>query len=110
MKQLTIIGNLGANAVLRTTADGKQLMSFNVAVSDGKDATIWFNCIGNYRDKVFPYLLKGQCVCVTGDLRAGIYNNNIDLTISIDRLELCGAKPKDDPQPETSDAANQQNL
>lgn len=110
MKQLTIIGNLGANAVQRTTTDGKQIMSFNVAVNDGKDSTIWINCVGNNREKVFPYLLKGQCVCVTGDLRAGIYNNNIDLTISIDRIELCGAKPKEDPKPESFDAANQQTL
>ena len=110
MKQLTIIGNLGANAVQRTTADGKQLMSFNVAVNASNDQPLWFNCVGNYREKVFPHLLKGQCVCVTGDLRPGMYNNQIDLTVSIDRIELCGAKPKEDPQPETFDAANQQTL
>lgn len=110
MKHLTIIGNLGANAVQRTTTDGKQIMSFNVAVNDGKDSTIWLNCVGNYREKVFPYLLKGQCVCVTGDLRPGMYNNQIDLTVSIDRVELCGAKPKEDAQPESYDAANQQAL
>lgn len=110
MKQLTIIGNIGANAVQRTTADGKQLMSFNVAVNTTNDQTLWFNCVGNYREKVFPYLLKGQCVCVTGDLRPGMYNNQIDLTVSIDRIELCGAKPKEDTQQESYDAANQQTL
>ena len=98
MKQLTIIGNLGANAVQRTTTDGKQIMSFNVAVNGGNDTTIWFNCVGNYREKVFPYLIKGQCVCVTGDLRAGMYNNNIDLTVSVDRCELCGRAPEKSSQ------------
>ena len=93
MKQITIIGNLGANAVLRTATDGKQLMSFNVAVNAGKDVTIWFNCVGNYREKLLPYLVKGQCVCVTGDLSAGIYNNHVDLSVSIDRIELCGKAP-----------------
>lgn len=93
MKQLTIIGNLGANAVLRTTSDGKSLMSFNVAVSAGSQGTVWFNCIGNLRDKLFPFLVKGQCVCVQGDLSARVYNGNIDLSVSIDRVELCGRAP-----------------
>lgn len=110
MKQITIIGNLGANAIQRTTTDGKQLMSFNVAVNAANDQPLWFNCVGNYREKVFPYLLKGQCVCVTGDLRPGMYNNQIDLTVSIDRIELCGAKPKEDTNTESYDAANQQTL
>lgn len=95
MKQVTIVGNLGANAVIRTATDGKQLMSFNVAVNAGKDVTIWFNCVGNYREKLVPYLVKGQCVCVTGDLSAGIYNNHVDLSVSIDRVELCGARPEE---------------
>lgn len=94
MKTITIIGNLGSNAIVRTAADGKQLMSFNVAVNQGKDASpVWFNCIGNLREKIIPYLIKGQSVCVMGDLRAGVYNGNIDLSISIDKCELCGAAP-----------------
>lgn len=97
MKQITIIGNLGSNAVMRTTSDGRGLMSFNVAVNQTADnAPVWFNCVGNLREKLFPYLLKGQCVCVVGDLRAGIYNNSVDLSISIDKCELCGAKPNEE--------------
>lgn len=99
MKCITIIGNLGANAVRRMTSDGRELMSFNVAVNQGGDSTIWFNCVGNIRDKVFPYLVKGQCICVIGDLRPGIYNNGLDLTINIDKIELCGAKPNDETEP-----------
>ena len=94
MKQITIIGNLGANAVRRTTSDGKELMSFNVAVNQSDNTCIWFNCIGNLREKLLPYLVKGQCVCVMGDLSARVYNNNIDLSISIDKTELCGSRPK----------------
>lgn len=100
MKQLTIIGNLGANAVNRTASDGRQLMSFNVAVDAGQAGTVWFNCIGNMREKLFQYLVKGQCVCVVGDLTARVYNGSIDLSISIDRVELCGRapeRPKDEP-------------
>lgn len=105
MKTITIIGNLGANAVLRTTSDGRELMSFNVAVSDGKDRpAVWFNCVGRNREKLLPFLLKGQCVCVTGDIAAKIYNNAIDFTVNIDRVELCGAKPEDHTENTNTDA------
>lgn len=104
MKSITIIGNLGANAVRRMTSDGKELMTFNVAVNQGNADPIWFNCIGTLREKLLPYLLKGQCVCVVGDLSAGVYNNRIDLTINIDKCELCGAKPE---QPSQDPAQNQ---
>lgn len=93
MKCTCIIGNLGANAVRRTTSDGRELMSFNVAVNQNNDQPIWFNCIGSYREKLFPYLVKGQCVCVIGDLQARIYNNQLDLGINVDKCELCGSAP-----------------
>lgn len=102
MKSITIIGNLGANAIQRMTADGKPLMSFNVAVNAAKDSVIWFNCVGNYRENLFPYLQKGQCVCVVGDLQAGIYNNRIDLSVSVDKVELCGRAPESSQPTETT--------
>ena len=117
MKLITIIGNLGANAVRRTTAEGRELMSFNVAVNTGNEQPpVWFNCIGNLREKLLPFLLKGQCVCVTGDLSARTYNNAIDLSVNIDRIELCGAKPESNDhsqqnnEQQSFDAAQQQTL
>lgn len=104
MKSITIIGNLGANAVRRMTSDGKELMSFNVAVNQSSGDPIWFNCIGNMREKLLPYLVKGQCVCVIGDLTAGVYNGKIDMTVNVDKCELCGAKPE---QPSQDPAQNQ---
>lgn len=100
MKQITIIGNLGSAVVRRMSADGRELMTFNVAVNAGKSTQpVWFNCIGNCREALLPYLVKGQCVCVTGDLSARTYNGNIDLTVNVDRVELCGAAPKGDAAP-----------
>lgn len=93
MKSITIIGNLGANAVRKTASDGREFMTFNVAVSAG-DSAVWFNCIGKVRDKLLQYLVKGQCVCVVGDLQARTYNGNLDLSINIDRIELCGKAPE----------------
>lgn len=94
MKCITIVGNLGANAVVRTTSDGRQLMSFNIAVNQPNADPLWFHCIGAMREKLFPYLLKGQCVGVVGDLSIGLYNGKIDLTVNIDKCELCGKSPE----------------
>lgn len=94
MKTISIVGNLGANAVRRMTSDGRELMSFNVAVSTGKDGALWFNCVGTFREKVFGFLIKGQCVAVAGDFSADIFNGRMNLDVSIDRLELCGRAPQ----------------
>ena len=113
MKQITIIGNIGANAVVRTTSDGRQLMSFNVAVNQPNGDPLWFNCIGNYREKLLPYLVKGQTICVIGDLGIGMYNGRIDVQINIDRCELCGAKPQDHSQssaPKNTPADEEQTI
>lgn len=112
MKEITIIGNLGANVVTRVASDGKELMTFNVAVNAGKDVTVWFNCIGTKREKLLPYLVKGQSVCVVGDISVGVYNNRPDLTVNIDKVELCGKAPEQSSQssPESFDAAEQQTL
>lgn len=99
MKSITIIGNIGNNAVLRTLSDGRQIMTFNVAVNQGENQQpIWFGCVSNYREKLMPFLVKGQCVCVVGELQPRVYNGNLDLSVSVDRCELCGRAPEKDSQ------------
>lgn len=102
MKSITIIGNLGANAVRRMTSEGRELMSFNVAVNQQNGNPVWFNCVGNLREKLLPFLVKGQTVCIIGDLKASVYNGQIDLSVSIDRCELCGKAP-DQPSQDSND-------
>ena len=97
MKQLTIIGNLGSNAVLRTTSEGKNLMTFSVAVSQRDTDPLWFNCVANYREKLFQYLAKGTNIRVMGDLQVSLYNQKIDLSVNVDKIELCGTKKEDSP-------------
>ena len=97
MKQATIIGNLGANAVRRNTSDGRELMTFSVAVND-RDTTTWFNCVGAVRTKQFDYLTKGVQVAVTGDLVVKVYKGEPDIQINIDRIELCGNKKDTETQ------------
>lgn len=117
MKEVTIIGNLGANAIRRVASDGKELMSFNVAVNSGNNVVTWFDCIGGMREKLFAYLVKGQCVCVIGDLSVGIYANRPTITINVDKIELCGRAPESatadesrQAAPESFDADRQQGV
>ena len=106
MKCITIVGNLGSNAVMRTTSDGRQLMTFNVAVNQSNgNAPVWFNCVATMREKLFQYLLKGQCVIVIGDLSTDVYKGNIDLSISVDKCELCGKAPEQSSQQPTAESA-----
>lgn len=100
MKCITILGNIGNNAVMRTTSDGRQLMTFSVAVNQSNEQQpVWFNCVANMREKLFPYLIKGQCVIVIGDLAPALYKGQIDLTINADRIELAGKAPEQSSQP-----------
>lgn len=104
MKQLIIIGNIGADAVCRTCADGTQLLTFNVAVSN-RDSAEWFGVAYRYHEKLLPYLVKGQSVFVQGAPRFGVYNNRPDITINADRIELIGSARRDEPTAQTQAAA-----
>lgn len=99
MKQITIIGNIGSQAIRRTTTDGREIMSFSVAVSRKDSDATWFNCVGLLRNNLIDYLVKGQGVCVVGDLSAAVYQNRPDLTVNIDRIELIGRRPEDAATP-----------
>lgn len=82
MQEVTITGNIGRNAEVIERKDGQEVLSFTVAVSNGKERNgeerkpTWFSVfvIGNYQN-VAPYLVKGTRVLVKGQLRAGAYTN-----------------------------------
>lgn len=71
MNFLTITGNLGKDAVKRTTSDGTSVLSFSVADNQGKDKpTLWWECsfFGKRADILQQYLVKGQQVTVVGQV------------------------------------------
>ena len=103
----TLIGNLGANAEIKT-ADGREFVSFRVAHKDsykGADGTrvessMWVDCTmscSNGRPAVLPYLTKGTAVCVVGQVSTRVYSSEKDrcmkagLKIHVQRVELIGA-------------------
>ncbi len=83
MIKLTVIGNLGRDAVVRD-AQGKSVISFSVAHTEKfkdsngvqKDKTTWVEC--NYwseRVNLVPYLKKGNQVYVEGQPTIDVYEN-----------------------------------
>ena len=71
MNSITVAGNLGKDAEMRTMPNGDPVASFSVADSQGKDKpSIWWNCqIFNKRAQALaPYLVKGQTVTVCGSV------------------------------------------
>ena len=103
----TLIGNLGANAEIKS-ADGREFVSFRVAHNDsykGADgnrveSSMWVDCTmscSNGRPAVLPYLTKGTAVCVVGQVSTRVYSSEKDrcmkagLKIHVQRVELIGA-------------------
>lgn len=106
MLQVTLIGNLGGNAEIKS-ADGREFVAFRVAHNEGYtnadgtkvDRTMWVDCTincQNGRPAVLPYLIAGTMVCVIGTLSTRVYSSEKDrcmkagLTIHVQRIELLG--------------------
>jgi single-strand DNA-binding protein len=69
MNSITIAGQLGRDAEMRSLPDGTQIASFSVADSQGREKpTIWWNCqiFGKRAASLSQYLTKGQSVTVSG--------------------------------------------
>ncbi len=72
-----ITGNIGKDAEVIQTRDGRGVLTFSVAVNEGKEeAPTWYEVFvnGNF-DKMASYLVKGTRVLVRGRLKAGMWTN-----------------------------------
>lgn len=103
MKNITIFGGIGKDAVTRTTPQGDKVTGFSVAVDDGfgdKKRTIWFDCNlwGGRGEKLAQYLTKGSRVCVTGDLSTREHDGKTYLTVRASEVTLGGGGQRDDGQ------------
>jgi single-strand DNA-binding protein len=71
LNNITIAGQLGKDAELRTLSSGDMVCSFSVADSQGRDKpTIWWNAslFGKRAESLSPYLMKGQAVTISGSV------------------------------------------
>ena len=93
MKQITIAGNIGKDAVLRTTQGGDQVAGFSVAVKQyGQDAPLWFDCSiwGKRAASLSPHLTKGSAVTVAGEFGTREHEGKTYLTVRVAEVSLQG--------------------
>lgn len=112
MLQLTIIGNLGADAQVGHTEKGA-FVSFNVADTDRwtdaqgqvHEETKWIGVIVNgENEKLLPYLKRGTMVCVTGHrVKTRVYSSEKErrmvagISVTADNVSLVGGRVDDVP-------------
>ena len=116
MVQIELIGNIGADAQVVNT-NGASFVSFRVAENrqvNGQEQTMWYECtMNNYSEKLLQYLKRGQCVFVRGLPRFRIFDSAkyhckmVGVTIMVNELQLVGAQPKTEGEPEAKENAEE---
>lgn len=69
---ITVSGNVGKDAVLRVTPNGKHICSFSLPAKSGfgdNEKTSWLNCkmFGAMAEKLSTAIVKGAKITVTGE-------------------------------------------
>ena len=118
MISMTIAGNVGKDAELRTTQGGEPVLGFSVAIDGGKDKngnkrdSTWVNCSiwGKRAESLQSYITKGTKLVVTGRPGVNVYEGKGSLTLSVNDLTFMGgAKQEDrggyDQSPATTNSA-----
>ena len=118
MIKMTVIGNIGADAVQRET-NGRKYTTFNVAVStkyknqDGSETerTTWISCARDGQSPIDQWLKRGRQVYVEGTPSVSMYTDNqghpnCNLKLAVHRIELLGGKDENQQQvPQQAQAA-----
>lgn len=99
MKNITIAGNIGKDATVRTTQGGDKVTGWSVAIEErnGQEKrTLWFDCTlwGKRGDTLAQYLTKGTKVAVSGELSTREHEGKTYLTIRADQVTLLGGGEK----------------
>lgn len=116
MNLMIITGNLTADPETRTTATGKFVSTFTVAVNrNGIDGADYFrvSAWGKLGELCKAYLSKGRKVGVTGSIRAGAYVNSEGkavgtLELMADQVEFLSPKDQESRYQQEERAAIQQ--
>ena len=96
MIQITITGNLGADAERKQIND-RTYIAFHMAVKGRRDTTTWVSVLYRDSDKLLQYLKKGRSVLIIGEPSFNIYVNkeqrmSLDISVFANTLGLTGAK------------------
>ena len=119
MNSLTIIGNLTRDPELRTTPQGKQVCSIDVAVNrrkkiEGQPEADYFrvNAWGELAKNCARYLSKGKKVAVTGSvsLSKREHEGKFYASIEVFAENVEFLSPKDADEPKTDAASGMQEV
>lgn len=100
MQTITISGNLGKDAELKSTQGGDDVLSFSVAVKQGrgdKASSNWFRVSvwGKRARSLSDYLRKGTKVVVQGELTIGEYNGKAQFDVRAGEVEFISKRQDD---------------
>jgi single-strand DNA-binding protein len=103
MQNLTLAGTVGRDAELRQTQGGDPVLSFSLAVDNGKDANgnkrdaTWFDCSiwGKRATALQGFITKGGKLAVTGRPTAREHNGKVYLGCSVNELTFMGGGNRD---------------
>lgn len=102
MRRVELIGNLGADAELKTLNNGS-VANFRIAAKTGRkdDESEWFSCslFGKRGEALLEYLKKGTQVFVRGDFKVRKYQKDgqdrYSLDVTCEEVELVGGKKEE---------------
>jgi single-strand DNA-binding protein len=92
MNNITIAGNVGKDAVVRSTGNGDKVAGFSVAVNEGKDRTTWFSCSlwGDRAEKLAGFITKGSKVAISGSVSAREYDGKALIEVRVGQISFLG--------------------
>lgn len=99
MQQLFIAGTCGRDAELRRTQGGDAVLSFSLAVDNGKDRdgnkrdATWFDCSiwGKRAEALQNHITKGLKLTLSGRPTARAHNDKAYMGISVNELTFQGS-------------------
>lgn len=107
MQILTIAGTVGKDAVLRTTQGSEPVLSFSLAVDNGKDAqgnkrdATWFDCSiwGKRATSLQNHIAKGSKLTLSGRPTARAHDGKAYLGLTVNELSFQGGGQRHDEEP-----------
>ncbi|WP_240233572.1 single-stranded DNA-binding protein [Devosia lacusdianchii] len=89
-----VAGNVGKDAVIKTLQNGDKVLSFSVAVDNGKDKdATWYDCslFGKRGESLERYITKGSKVTAMGRLSVRVHEGKAYLSINVSEITLQGS-------------------
>lgn len=112
MNVFTFTGNLGKDC--RVGTGSTPMISFGVGVKSGfgdKAQTVWVDCViwgKRAESRISDYLLKGQAVCVSGELGTREHEGKTYITCRVAEIDLIGGKQEGQPRQQQAPQRSQQ--